>query len=157
MNLSAIIEKWLWIVGIVVVCLQAGFLSVWAEDKTMKNPQLANGYRKIIRGYLIWFNLPLVVMGIGCTIGGVPGIVHYFRPQDGNPYVIAFYFTIFLILGLGTYWIFLKGGAQMLSQHNFGYPFLKEPWLIKIIWVFMVTIFILSLVKMYLRDIPVAR
>jgi hypothetical protein len=61
--------------------------------------------------------LPWVIMGVGITTGGVPGIFEYFRPAEGNPYVIAFYGALFLIWVLGTYWVFFRQGAELLVTH----------------------------------------
>lgn len=48
-----------------------------------------------MRGYLVWMNLPWVVMGVGCTIGGIPSASYIF----------------------GAYWLFFKGGAGMLVRY----------------------------------------
>lgn len=88
-----------------------------AQEHIGKNPQLKEGYAALFRGYLFWMNLPWVIMGIGCTVGGIPSVWHYFRPRDGNPYVLAWFGSVFFLWVLGTFWLFLKSGAEMLAGH----------------------------------------
>ena len=55
---------------------------------------------------------PWLVMGFGQVVGRVPSVFHYFRPKDGNPYVWAFYATVFLISLVFAYWVYFQGGAK---------------------------------------------
>ena len=82
-----------------------------------EDPSLAAGYRKLLCGVLIWGNVPWIIMGLGCLVGGVPSVFHYARPRDGNPFVWAFFASGLLILALGTYWLFAAGGAEMIIRH----------------------------------------
>ena len=49
--------------------------------------------RLCIRGWLVYGNLPWVVMGLGILFGGVPTIFHYFNPRNG-PVVLIWYGTV---------------------------------------------------------------
>jgi hypothetical protein len=55
---------------------------------------------------------PWVVMGFGIIFGGVPGVWNYFRPQDLNPYVWAWYLSVFLLSCGLAYWVLFAGGAK---------------------------------------------
>jgi hypothetical protein len=55
---------------------------------------------------------PWVVMGIGIIFGGVPGVQNYFRPQDLNPYVWAWYCCVFILSCVFAYWVILRDGAR---------------------------------------------
>jgi len=139
MKIVAIVSNWFWLLFIVVSFINAVIFQLRAKEQTRRKPELADGYRKIIRGFLTWANLPWMIMGVGIMIGGVPGIFAYFRPADGNPYVAAFYGSLFLIWMLGTYWIFVRNGAEMLVSHPglFNRDF-SSPAAVKLIWLLMV-------------------
>ena len=110
-------EQHFWIVAIVVTCANAAYYKHRSKYYIEANPDLAEGYSKLIKGYLFWFNIPWVVMVIGCTIGGIPSVFQYFNPQDGDPYVLAWFGSVFLIWMLGTYWLLFMNGAEALAKH----------------------------------------
>jgi hypothetical protein len=56
--------------------------------------------------------LPWVVMGWAILIGGVPNLWYFFRPQDRNPYVLAWFASIFAIAAYFGFWVFVLGGAE---------------------------------------------
>ncbi|MGD9366823.1 MAG: hypothetical protein PVH87_14070 [Desulfobacteraceae bacterium] len=64
-----------------------------------------------------WMNIPWIVMGFGCTVGGVPSVWHYFRPSDGNPFVLAWFGSVFFLWIAGTIWLFFQNGAETLAKH----------------------------------------
>src|SRR5215471_8013343 len=66
---------------------------VWrwrARKHISANPALAAGYERLIRGWLVYGNLPWGVMGLGILFGGVPTMFHYFNPRNG-PVVLLWY------------------------------------------------------------------
>jgi hypothetical protein len=116
-NLFLVIARWFW-----VLCLLMSFVnaaSFWsrARRRFEARPELREGYVTLVKGFLTWGNLPWVVMGIGSTVGGIHSVFAFFRPRDGNPYVLAYFGSVFLVGVLGTYWIVFRGGAQMLIDH----------------------------------------
>ena len=117
---------------------------------------MEEGYQKIIKGFVTWGNIPWIVMGIGCVMGGVPSVFHFFRPRDGNPYVLAFFASVFLIWIMGTYWLLFQGGAKMLVKH----PGLlnvdcKSPTMLKIFWFLCLAGGVFAVIMMFTQDIPV--
>lgn len=94
-------------------------------------------------------------MGLGCLIGGVPSVDHFFRPRDGNPFVLAFFASVFLVWGLGTHWLFARGGAEMVVRHpgllNFD-P--RSPALLRFLWCLSLAGGIVAAVAMFLVDVP---
>ena len=85
-----------WVMFIVVTSLNG---AVWwhrAKPVIAAHPERRESYRRLIRGFLFWGNLPWVVMGLGILVGGVPTVFHYFNPRNG-PFVIAWYCTVVLI------------------------------------------------------------
>lgn len=131
-----------WLVFIVVSCINVIILKHHSKKHIKKNPELAEGYEKLIKGTLFWINIPWIVMGIGCTIGNVPSAFNYFFPRDGNPYVTAWFGTVIGLWILSTKWLFLNNGAEFLSKHpglivaNIGMKRteITNPKAIKILW-----------------------
>lgn len=101
-----------------------------------RNPELQEGYETIVRGLLIWGSLPWLVMGIGLLSGGVDSLFEYFVPELSSPYVLGFYATIVVLLILGTYWLLLRGGAELLVRHPGLLAIdIRNPLFIKLIWI----------------------
>ncbi|MHC4532989.1 MAG: hypothetical protein ACYS6K_03465 [Planctomycetota bacterium] len=155
MNYFALISKYFWLIAIVVTGINAYLIKFYSIKYIKENPELSDGYKKIFRCYLFWMNIPWVVMGAGCVIGKVPTIWHFFRPRDGNPYVLAWFGSTFLLWILYIYWLFFKGGAVMLSKHPGTFGEIKNPALIKILSLLMIAGGILGFVFMWIIDIPI--
>lgn len=121
----------MWVLFMGATCVTA--LLWWNRGRTEAagNPELAAGYRSLVRGFLIYGNLPWLVMGIGIVAGGVPSAVHYFDLRNG-PFVILFYVTIVALWVASTYWVFVRGGAEALIRHPGLFNIdIQAPWAIK--------------------------
>jgi len=155
MELFSLLTKWFWAVCIIVTLLNASTFRSRASRQIQAHPELEEGYRTLLKGFVVWANLPWVVMGVGCVLGGVPSVLSFFRPRDGNPFVRAFFVTVFLEWGLGTYWLIYRGGAQMLVNHpgllNLD---LKTPRMVVLFWFLSLAGGILAVIMMFSRDIP---
>jgi hypothetical protein len=62
--------------------------------------------------------LPWVVMGVGQLTGTAPTVWHYFRPQDGNPFVLAWLAVCFAVTCIYAWWVLAAGGAQKVRDFN---------------------------------------
>jgi hypothetical protein len=126
-----------------------------ARKHIAARPELEPGYRSFVKAFLIWGNLPWIVMGIGCVFGGIPSVFAYFRPRGGNPYVIAFYASVVLFWLLSTNWIVFRGGAEMLATHpgilNLNF---KNPRTVMVLWFLCLGAGILGVVFACFRDLP---
>lgn len=154
MTFFAIFGKWFWAICILVTFANA--LTFWsrARKHIQANPELEGGYRSLIKGFLFWGNVPWVIMGIGCVVGGVPSVFSYFRPRDGNPYVLAFFASIFLIWLLGTNWIVFRGGAEMLVKYPGFLSFdIKSPRIVVVFWLACLTGGILGTILIFTQNI----
>ena len=60
--------------------------------------------------------LPWVVMGIGQMTGSTSSVWDYFRPQDMNPFVLAFVGSVFALSVAMVYWVFFMQGAQKVAE-----------------------------------------
>ena len=147
--------KWFWVVFIVVTFANAAIFKFRSIKQVKVNPDLSEGYSKVIKGFVLWCNIPLLIMGLGCTIGGVPSVFHYFNPKSCNPYILAFFGSIFLIWCLGTYWLLFRDGAEILVKHPgmFNFDF-KNPTMVKLFWFACLAGGILGVVMMFTQDIP---
>ena len=157
MELFTIMTKWFWAAFILVTFLNAGIFRYRARTYITAAPELAEGYATLIRGFVIWGNIPWVVMGIGCVLGGVPSVFHFFRPRDGNPFVLAFFASVFLIWILGTFWLLFRGGAEMLVKHSGLFNVnVTSPHMLKLCWFLCLAGGIFGVIMMFTRDIPVS-
>ena len=155
MAIVDLLGKWFWLLFIGVTFLNGAIYKSRARTHVERNPDLAEGYERIARGFVVWTSLPWIVMGIGCTVGGVPSVLHYFNPRGGNLYVLAFYASLFLLWILGSYWILFQDGAMMLVKHpGLLNPDIKNPLIVKLLWVACVLGGIVAFVMMYAGIIP---
>ena len=119
------------------------------------NPDLEAGYRRLIRGWLIYGNIPWFIMGAGIVFGEVGSVFEFFNPRHG-PFVVAFYISVVVLWVLASYWLFFRGGAEELIT----YPGLlnlpiKKPWVIKVFFVFSFACGVVGLALMILGDFAV--
>jgi hypothetical protein len=156
-------SRYFWLLGLVITVTNWLGFRRRAQKCIEKNPQLEQGYAPLIRGYLFYMSLPWVVMGIGCTIGGVPSIWSYFRPRDGNPYILAWFGSVLFLWVLGTFWLFFKGGAEVLARHPGALEFrcglrskdITSPSMIKALWLLVLASGIIATVTMWFMNIPI--
>jgi len=105
-----------WVAFIVATLLNGGIW--WSRSKPYRerDPSLTASYRSIIVGFITWGNIPWVIMGAGIVFGGVPSIFHYFNPRSSNPFVLAWFGSLFFLWLVGTYWLFARGGAEEIVR-----------------------------------------
>ncbi len=106
-----------WLLAIVINGLNAAILWQRSTPYVKENPALQKGYITIIRGFLVGMNLPWVIMGIGLKVGGVSHLNDYLYPSNGNIFVFAWWTCLWGLILLFNYWIWFRGGAQMLIDH----------------------------------------
>jgi len=146
------VDKWYWAICIVLTFVNAGAYQVKARRQIEDHPELKQGYQTIAKGLVTWGNLPWVVMGVGCVFGGVPSGLSFFRPRDGNPFVLAFFASVFLLLGLGTCWLAFRGGAKLVVDHPGLFNVnLKSPRTVMILWSLCVVGGVLTMISMLFR------
>jgi heme A synthase len=108
----------MWSLFILVTCIN-GLIRAWVARRQLQTrPELAPGYGPMLRLYFLWFNIPWLVMGAGCTVGRVPGIFSYLRPRDLDPWVLAFYATLVLQNALGCCLVWWGGWDQFFIRYR---------------------------------------
>ena len=101
-------------------------------------------------------------MGVGCTIGGVPSLWYYFRPRDGNPFVLAWWLSVLILYVLTVYWIFFNKGAEKLARnrvisfYRFGeVSFISNPTIIKLLFLLCIAGGLVAGAVMWAVDMPI--
>ncbi len=108
------IDQYFW-----VLCLAlAGYQYLGARRRVLSTLQRIPGKSRAALAYLRWYiwgtAFPWVVMGCRQLSGSTPTIWYYFRPQDGNPYVLAWVAVLLLTARLFACWVFLADGARKI-------------------------------------------
>ena len=115
---TELIFKHFWLVFIIGTLINVTIVSMAARKNRKSRPELAESHRKYIRVFAIYYNIPWIVMGIGVMIGGAPTSFHFFRPRDGNPYVLAFHGAFITVWLLSAIWIYLMNGAKVIAERS---------------------------------------
>ena len=145
-----ILSRHSWLISVAVTVVNALIFKFRSIGYIREHPALASGYRRLFWGYLLWTILPWLIIGFGIEIGGVPDILSYLRPSEGNPFVIAFFAVIFVLWIFGGYWLFARRGAEFLSEHpGWLRPPPKDPLMIKGLYCLMVTVGVIAMVLMF--------
>jgi len=110
-------EKNFWLFFLISNVSYAFSFKLRARTSITERPELVEGYEKIFKGYLFFGSLPWVVMGAGILSGSVHGFFDYFRPWEGNPFVLAFHAVIITFYILAVIWIYFRSGAEFLVTH----------------------------------------
>lgn len=144
-----------WVAFIVFTCVNGATWWWGAQRHIRASPALRPGYVRLIRGWLIFGNLPWLVMGFGIVFGGVPTIFHYFNPRNG-PIVVTWYVTVVSLWVASVYWLFFQRGAETLIAH----PGLltrpgSKPWMVKAYFLLCLAGGIVGLGAMIFLDLPV--
>jgi hypothetical protein len=151
-----VVFRHFWLAGVGVICGNAAIW--WSRGKVeiARQPELAEGYRSLIRGFLIFGNVPWLVMGAGILFGGVPGVDGYSDPRNG-PFVGVFYASLVVVWVLLAYWLFFKAGAEDLIRHPglLSLPS-QNPTVIKVIFLLALTGGVFGLASMLLGYGPAA-
>ncbi len=159
----ALVSRYFWLIAIMVTGINGLIFRIKTRKYIEEDPRLEEGYAALFRGYIVWMNIPWVVMGVGCTVGGVPSFWHYFRPRDANPYVLAWFGSVLLLWVLGTFWLFVNNGAETLASHPGAMVFrcaskskdITNPMLIKAVWLLTLACGIVAAAIMWFVDIPI--
>jgi hypothetical protein len=128
-----IFQRFFWLISVGVICLNG--LIWWKRGSVarQKDPKLEEGYRSLIRAFLIYGNIPWLMMGAGIHFGGVPSVEHFFNPRNGV-FVALFWAAVIVLEACTLYWLFFRNGAEELLRHpGILHPSLREPWQIKLV------------------------
>ncbi len=153
--------KHFWIVLVAVTIANGLIFKFRAQQYIVADPGLKEGYDKLFKGWLLWGNIPWIIIGIGNLCGFTNSVFAYFRPRELNPMVLLFHVCIIVIYVLSVKWIYFRNGAEFLEQHPgfFNKSFLSDSNItakqIKIFFPLMLVGGIIGMVIMWVVDIPV--
>ena len=88
--------------------LIAGALRVRAIWLIRKNPELRDGYNKLILGFILFMGSPWLVMEVGTLATNIPGILFPFMMREGNPFVLLFFAWFILEYVVYFYWVWFR-------------------------------------------------
>jgi hypothetical protein len=122
-----------WVVAIAVTAVNYIKARHRLNAAMLSPDRIADGQR-YLRTFAIMSAMPWAVMGLGQQLGQTPTVLHYFRPQDDNPFVFAWIGVIFLQACVHAWWVLAADGAGKLaglwSAMGFGVP---PTWVIKLV------------------------
>ena len=145
-----------WLAAILLSFVNAALMWKRSAAHRQKDSSTADGYRVLVRGFLFWGNLPWIVMGVGILFGDVPSVFHYLHLDTSNPYILAFYASIVILLIAGSYWLFVGDGAEHLCNHpHFFQIGATNPKSLKMLWLLCVAGGVVALILSYEMDFPV--
>lgn len=143
-----------WLIAILATL--ANYLSFRARSRESikADPNLEEGYSQLLRGYLRWLVPPWIVMGAGQIFGKL-SVFRYLFPSEHNPYVLIWYGTVIAFWILASFWIFRKGGAEILVKYPGALPCnLETPAGIRLYWAILSAVGIMLVTMIWTRWAP---
>ncbi|MBI5354725.1 MAG: hypothetical protein HZB50_18945 [Chloroflexi bacterium] len=130
----SIIFKHGWVLFIGFTLINAFTLKFRSKKYIEQNPALEEGYEKLFRGYVIFMNLPWVVLGIGMIFGRFNSLFDVmFGFRSGNIFTLLFLGTVIALWILSVIWIYFLNGAEFLVEYPGVFNSnIKSPLMIKI-------------------------
>ena len=111
-----LISEYFW-----AIALAFSAFNYWRADQgAMKAvvPTKVSEAKAYLRNFAAAGALPWVIMGVGQVTGVAPTVWHYFRPQDGNVFVLGWLAAVFVLSGTFAWWVFFANGAQKVVEYN---------------------------------------
>jgi hypothetical protein len=102
------IVRHVWLMFVIITFANAAIWWSRGRAEIAQNPALKWGYRRLIIGFLIFGNIPWLILGAAFEL--LPS------PFSG-PLLIAFAVTLVVYWIAGLYWLFFGGGAENLAAH----------------------------------------
>ena len=156
------IFKYAWVLFVAGTLINVISLKKQSQSYIAEDPTLKEGYDKLIKGWLIYGNIPWLIMAIGDLTGITNGVWDYFNPKSMNPMVLLFHITVVILWIIGSNWIYFKGGADFIVKHpglvQFHGPginkYTSSPLAIKIFWALALLGGITGMVMMWMHSVP---
>jgi hypothetical protein len=156
-NLFGVVSRWAWLIFIVVALLNFLFAARSDPADAQVDTGLCRRYLARLWGFAC---LPWLVLGFGQVTGNIPNVWAIFRPQDGNPYVWAFFLSILLVYLVMAWWVMFRDGAriaaelQLMRFHTLGKSSALSAFWIKVIAVGSLPFFVFWLWVVVKMDAP---
>jgi hypothetical protein len=98
-----IIFKQAWILLMAVTIANALTLKFRSKKYIAQNPALEEGYKKIFKGFIIFGNIPWIIVAFGNLTGLTNSIFDFFNPGALNPVVLIFHASIIVLWVLSVW------------------------------------------------------
>jgi hypothetical protein len=113
MNPVDFMDKSLWLIVVAAICWQ-----VWRPTQYVPTESDLREYRRLQYALASGLIFPWLIVGYGVLFGGVTKFWSFFRPQDGNPYVLAWFAAAFLMSLIYSVWVlFFDGDKKLVDFH----------------------------------------
>lgn len=109
------IYRYAWIVFIAFTFINVLSHQSFAAAKLKKDKVFAKGFKQYAFGLLVFFNIWLILIGVGLATGLVDNVFAYVY-EKGNPLIIASNIYLIMILFAFTRWVFVGNGAETLAE-----------------------------------------
>ncbi len=110
--------KYFWLIAIAFTFINAAIIKARTNKYIEEDPSLEDGYNTLLRGFVLYYNLPWVAMGIGMIFGNFNSVFDLlFGLHSGNFFVLLFFATVVGLWILLFLWVYFGGGADMLASH----------------------------------------
>lgn len=128
--------RYFWVLCIAATLANAFMWWRRGNEARRTNPELAPGYRTMVRGLAAWGSVPWLVMGVGILTGHAENVTDYLDPRGRPPLVHAWFASVVLVWIVGTNWLIRRGGAEALVRHPglLNGPILNAT-VLKVLWV----------------------
>ncbi|MBE9032176.1 hypothetical protein IQ266_20770 [filamentous cyanobacterium LEGE 11480] len=109
--------NYFWLLSLFTNFLNSAIFWGRAQSRIRQNPELRSGYIRLIRGFIVIMSIPWIIMGIGLETGQTDSLAAYFNPRSGNQAVLAWWISLWAVMGFYLYWIWYRNGAEKLVKH----------------------------------------
>jgi hypothetical protein len=113
--------KSFWVVGLIWTALNAVIYRVQANEDIRVHPERTEGYRRLIRGFVIWFSLPWIALGIMVISGALQSVEELFGTEQPAALLLQALAVGYWIMMIR--WVFFEKGAETLER----YPAMLRP------------------------------
>lgn len=107
LDIVRLVFRYFWLLAVAVAALNTALLAVRLRG--------APGSGATLAAYFLYMAGPFLWMGVCATLGNVPSLLHFFRPSDGNPWVLAWWLGMLAALAAYALWA-VAGGEARLAQ-----------------------------------------
>ncbi|TKG90741.1 hypothetical protein EYV94_23035 [Puteibacter caeruleilacunae] len=109
--------KHVWILLILVTVVNALVLKFQSKKYIQERPDLKDGYDKFFLGFLVYGNIPWLIIMVGSLSGITESVFEYLTPRLLNPVVLLFHLSVIVLWALSIRWVYFKKGAEFIEQH----------------------------------------
>lgn len=102
---------------VALVLMNSALWWLLAQRDWQKDPSRREGEQKLLAGFTAALSLPFLIMEAGTGLQEKFTVWHFFRPQDGNAFVLL-YFGYWFAFAFGlAIWAWFFGGAGFIARN----------------------------------------